>query len=88
MMKFIRDNVEYPEFEKEAGIQGKVTVGFVVEKDGSVTNVEVAKGPKGGKNLNKEALRVVKMMPNWAPGKQSGRAVRVKFYLPVKFSLL
>lgn len=85
MMKFLQDNIQYPAMEKDNDIQGTVYVQFVVEKDGSITQTKAVKGPTG--NMKQEAVRVVKMMPKWNPGKQRGKAVRVKFTLPVKYRL-
>lgn len=84
-IKFITGNIKYPQEAKEKGIMGTVFVSFVVEKDGRVTEVKVLRGIGGG--CDEEALRVVKMMPKWKPGTQSGKAVRVQFNLPVKFLL-
>jgi protein TonB len=87
MMKYIQKNVQYPQVEKEAGISGTCYVTFVVEKDGNITDVKVLRGVSGGPGCDKEAIRVVKSMPNWKPGKQNGREVRVQFNLPIKFTL-
>ena len=87
MMKYLRDNIQYPVIEKEAGISGKCYVTFVVEKNGSITDVKILRGVSGGPGCDKEALRVVKSMPAWKPGKQNGREVRVQFNLPVSFIL-
>ncbi|MBA3705472.1 MAG: energy transducer TonB [Bacteroidetes bacterium] len=87
MMKFIQKNVQYPQVEKEAGISGTCYVTFVVEKNGSITDVKVLRGVSGGPGCDKEAQRVVKSMPSWKPGKQNGREVRVQFNLPIKFTL-
>ncbi len=87
MRMFLQKNIVYPQLEKESGIQGKVFIEFIVDKDGSVTDVEVRKGVPGGPGLEKEAVRVVKLMPNWKPGKMSGKPVRVKYMLPVSFRL-
>ena len=87
MMKYIQKNVSYPQMEKEGQIQGTCYVTFVVEKDGSITDVKVLRGVSGGKGCDKEAMRVVKSMPNWKAGKQNGREVRVQFNLPIKFTL-
>ena len=87
MMAYIQKNIHYPEIEKEANIQGKCFVKFVVETDGSISNVEVLKGVSGGAGCDKEAIRVVKSMPKWAPGKNNGRAARVFFNLPIVFKL-
>ena len=84
---FISKNITYPQIEKENGIQGKVYIQFVIETDGSVSNVKVLKGVKGGPGLEKEAMRVVKMMPKWTPGMLSGKKVRVMFNLPFSFKL-
>lgn len=87
MMKYIQRNVQYPQVEKEAGISGTCYVTFVVEKDGSITDVKVLRGVNGGPGCDKEAIRVVKSMPPWKAGKQNGREVRVQFNLPIKFTL-
>jgi protein TonB len=84
-IKFLQDNIKYPEEAKELGIQGKVFVTFVVEVDGSITDVRVLRGIGGG--CDEEAIRVVKAMPRWVPGKQRGVPVRVQFNLPIKFTL-
>jgi periplasmic protein TonB len=85
MYKFLGENIKYPNVARENGIQGTVYVGFVVWKDGSLRNVEVKRGIAGG--CSEEALRVVKLMPNWRPGKQNGKAVPVSFTIPIKFKL-
>jgi protein TonB len=85
MYEFLSQNIKYPEEAKELGIQGKVFVTFVVEKDGSIADVKVLRGIGGG--CDEEAVRVVRSMPKWNPGKQRGEAVRVQFNLPVKFTL-
>ena len=85
MFDFIGKNVKYPQEAKEKEIQGRVFVQFVVEKDGSVSNVEVIRGIGGG--CNEEAVRVVKAMPKWEPGKQKGEPVRVHFILPFVFKM-
>ncbi len=84
-LKFFADNLKYPKQAKENGIQGKVYVSFVVEPDGSVTNIKILRGIGGG--CDEEAIRVVKLMPKWEPGTQRGKNVRVQFNLPIKFSL-
>ena len=83
--KFLSSNIRYPESAQRDGISGRVVVKFVVEKDGSVSGATVIKGVD--KALDQEALRVVKKMPKWQPGKQGGEAVRVYFTLPVTFKL-
>lgn len=85
MNRFIATNVVYPPVAVEAGIQGKVYVQFVVEKDGSIGEVKVIRGIGGG--CDREAVRVVKSMPKWKPGTQRGKPVRVRFTLPVNFTL-
>ena len=85
LMKYLNKNLRYPALAKETGIQGKVFITFVVEKDGSVTDVSVLRGIGGG--CDKEAIRVVESMPNWIPGRQRNVLVRVRFNLPVKFRL-
>ena len=85
MMKFIAENVKYPEEAYSKGIEGRVLVQFIIEKDGSVTNVKVIK--KVNDAIDAEAVRVVKAMPKWKPGKQNGREVRVKYTIPVIFRL-
>jgi protein TonB len=87
LMKYLQNNINYPQVEKEAGIQGKVFVKFVVNPDGSISNTEVLRGVAGGEGLSKEAVRVVKSMPKWKPGKQNGRTVPVYFNLPINFKL-
>jgi protein TonB len=84
-LNFLRNNIKYPQMARETGIQGTVYVGFVVEKDGSVTQVKVLRGIGGG--CDEEAIRVTKMMPKWKAGKQRGKEVRVSYSMPVKFTL-
>lgn len=83
--RFLQQNIKYPIMAKESGIQGTVTVTFVVERDGSVTNVKILRGIGGG--CDEEALRVIRNMPKWEPGKQRGKPVRVQFNMPLKFTL-
>ena len=85
LMQWLSQNIKYPVIAAENGVQGRVIVQFVVEKDGSVTDVHVAKSVDP--SLDKEATRVVKAMPRWNPGKQNGSAVRVKYTVPVMFKL-
>ena len=85
LMDYVAQNVKYPESAKENNLQGRVIVKFVIEKDGSVSNVEVGRG--WGNELDEEAVRVVKAMPKWKPGKQNGEPVRVSFMLPINFKL-
>ncbi|MBF6628020.1 MAG: energy transducer TonB [Proteiniphilum sp.] len=85
MMKFLSDNIKYPVIAQENGIQGRVICNFVVERDGSITDVQVVRGVDP--SLDREAVRVIQQMPRWKPGKQRGQAVRVRFTLPVVFRL-
>jgi protein TonB len=85
LMKWLSDNIKYPSIAEENGIQGRVVCTFVVERDGSVTDIQVARSVDP--SLDKEAIRVLKKMPKWIPGKQNGSAVRVKYTVPVTFRL-
>lgn len=85
LMGYLRDNIHYPTIAAENGVQGRVVVGFVVERDGSITDVKILRGVDP--SLDREAMRVVKSMPRWNPGKQNGSAVRVKYQVPVSFRL-
>jgi TonB family protein len=85
LMKYLSENIKYPEQAKKDKIQGKVYISFVVEKDGSVAGAKVLRGIGGG--CDEEALRVVNAMPKWTPGKQRNTPVRVQFNLPVAFKL-
>ncbi len=85
LLSYIGKSVKYPVIAQENGIQGRVIVSFVVEKDGSVADATVVRGVDP--SLDKEALRVVNSMPKWTPGKQRGKPVRVKYTLPVTFRL-
>ena len=84
-IQYLQSNMKYPTMARESGIQGKVYVTFVVEKNGNVTDVKILRGIGGG--CDEEAIRVVKAMPKWTPGKQRGKAVRVQFNLPIQFTL-
>jgi len=85
LMSFLNKNIKYPVIAEENGIQGRVVATFVVERDGSITDVKVIKSVDP--SLDKEAVRVLKSMPKWIPGKQNGQAVRVKYTVPVTFRL-
>jgi protein TonB len=85
MIQFLSTNIQYPADAKKQKIDGRVLVNFVIEKDGSITDVKVMK--PGFPSLDVEAVRVVKMMPKWKPGYQKGQAVRVLFALPISFNL-
>ncbi|HAH59299.1 MAG TPA: energy transducer TonB [Bacteroidales bacterium] len=84
-IRFLQENIKYPQMARESGIQGTVYVTFVVEKNGAVTDVRVLRGIGGG--CDEEAVRVIKAMPRWNPGKQRGKPVRVQFNMPIKFTL-
>ncbi len=85
LMKYLRDNINYPVIAQENGIQGRVICEFVVNRDGSIVDAKVLRGVDP--SLDKEALRVVNSMPKWNPGEQRGKPVRVRFTLPVQFKL-
>ena len=85
LMEFIGNNVVYPKEAIEAGIEGRVFVEFYIEKDGTVTDGKVLKGI--GYGCDEEALRVIGLMPKWSPGMQRGKAVRVRYTLPINFKL-
>jgi protein TonB len=85
LYKYLGSNIKYPHEALENGIQGTVVVKFVVEKDGSISNVKAVRKIGGG--CDEEAVRVVKRMPRWKPGKQSGKPVRTEFTLPIQFKL-
>jgi len=85
LMEYLNNNISYPAIAVDMNIQGKVTCSFVVGKDGSIQDVRVERSVDG--SLDKEAVRVIKSMPRWIPGKQGGNAVKVKYYLPVTFRL-
>ena len=85
MFEFIANNIQYPIVAEENGVQGRVLVSFVIKKDGSLSNVRVVKSVDPA--LDKEAVRLIKSMPKWSPGKEKGRFVNVKFTVPVTFRL-
>jgi protein TonB len=87
MMKYIQKNIQYPQMAKEAGLSGKCFLKFVVNGSGNITDVQVLKGVPGCGECDREAIRVVKSMPNWKAGKQNGRSVSVFFNLPINFQL-
>jgi len=84
-LSFLANNIRYPKEEMAIGIQGTVYVQFVIEKDGSISNTKILRGVSS--NIDKEVIRVVKLMPNWKPGTQKGEAVRAQFNMPVRFIL-
>ena len=85
LLKYLRENLKLPEEDKERGMQGRLVVGFVVEKDGSLTNVKVLRAVDIA--LDAEVLRVVKGMPKWIPGRHNGQRVRVRYLLPIHICL-
>lgn len=84
--KYLSDNIRYPDDAKKNNIQGTVYVSFIIEKDGSVSGVKVARGINGG-GLDNEAIRAVSAMPKWTPGQQNGHTVRVQYMVPIHFRL-
>ena len=85
LLEYVAKNIKYPQIARETGIQGRVFVGFVVEPDGSVSNVKILRGIGGG--CDEEAMRVIKSLPKWKPGKQRGKDLRVSYQIPVMFKL-
>lgn len=85
LMRYLSENIRYPVIAQESGIQGRVILQFVVNRDGSIVDIEVVRSID--RSLDAEAIRVVSNMPRWIPGKQRGKTVRVKFTLPVNFRL-
>ena len=85
LMEFLKENIKYPEDAQKQKVEGRVLVKFVVETDGSITNLEVVK--HAFPSLDAEAVRVLSAMPKWTPGKQKGQVVRVKFVVPINFNL-
>ena len=83
--KYLQNNIHYPAIAKENNVQGKVFVSFVVERDGTLTDVRVARGL--GSGCDEEAVRVLKASPKWKPGIQNGRPVRVAYTMPISFAL-
>ncbi len=85
LMKFLAKSIKYPVIAQENGIQGRVVCSFVVNRDGSIVDIQVMRGVDP--SLDKEAVRVIGTMPKWKPGEQRGKPVRVRFILPVQFRL-
>ena len=83
LRKFLADNIRYPTLAQENGIQGKVVIEFIIGKDGGVYDIQVSRSVE--ESLDKEALRVVNLMPKWIPGKKNGKTVKVKYFLPIMF---
>ena len=87
MFKFIQNNIVYPDYEKENGIEGTVYLEFIVRKTGEIENIKLLRGIKNGPNYDKEAIRLVKKMPKWIPGSLEGNNVSSIMRLPIKFRL-
>jgi protein TonB len=87
MRVYLKKNLMYPIMARDAGIQGKCYIRFIVNADGSISDVRVLRGVTDCPECDQEALRVVKRMPNWAPGKVNGKAVRINYNLPIVFKL-
>lgn len=85
LLQYLKENLRYPNLEKDNGIQGKVIVGITIYEDGSVNDVYIAKGLTD--NFNNEAIRLVRSMPKWKPAQENGRTVRVNYKIPVIFKL-
>ena len=85
LLKYLRENLKYPDNTKDRGVQGRLVIGFIVEKDGSLTDVKVLRPVDI--DLDAEVLRVIKGMPKWIPGRQNGQRVRVKYLLPIHICL-
>ena len=85
LFEFLKENIKYPEDAQKQKVEGRVLAKFIVETDGSISNIEVVK--HAFPSLDAEAVRVIQAMPKWAPGKQKGQAVRVKFVVPINFNL-
>ncbi|MDL2208070.1 energy transducer TonB [Parabacteroides sp. OttesenSCG-928-O15] len=85
LLKFVNSSIKYPVIAQENGIQGRVVISFVVNRDGSVVDAEIVRGQDP--SLDKEALRVIGTMPKWSPGEQRGKPVRVKYTMPIQFRL-
>ena len=81
LLKYLRENLKYPDKTKDRGVQGRLVIGFIVEKDGSLTDVKVLRPVDI--DLDAEVLRLVKGMPKWIPGRQNGKRVRVRYLLPI-----
>jgi periplasmic protein TonB len=86
MNKWLMSNLTYPQIESDAQITGTVHVEFVVNKEGEISELKLLKGVSGGPGLEKEALRVLKLMPKWKPGRMNGKPVNVRYHIPIRFS--
>ncbi len=87
LMEFLYSNIKYPESAKKNGYSGTAYVTYVIEKDGSLSDIRILRGVANAPECDQEAVRVIKMMPNWKPGFHRGKPVRVQFNLPIKFTL-
>jgi len=87
LMQYLKNNIQYPAIEKDNGIQGTIALTFIVSKDGTIRDIKVLRTIKDGPNLEKEAVRIVKQMPKWIPGKSYGAPVNVQYNLPISFVL-
>ncbi|WP_246830116.1 energy transducer TonB [Prevotella sp. HMSC073D09] len=85
LLKYLGENLKYPDKTKDRGVQGRLVIGFIVEKDGSLTDVKVLRPVDI--DLDAEVLRVIKGMPKWIPGRQNGKRVRVRYLLPIHICL-
>ncbi|MCB9285485.1 MAG: energy transducer TonB [Lewinellaceae bacterium] len=85
LVEFVYSNIQYPEEARNNSISGTVIIGFIVEKDGALSNLKIVRDIGGG--CGQEGLRVIEMMPKWIPGTQRGTPVRVEYQLPIKFSV-
>jgi len=87
LIQYVQTNLKYPEKEKEAKVQGRVMLSFIVENDGSLSKITVVRGIPGGERCDNEAVRLFKTMPKWTPGMDKGKEVKVQMYFPISFSL-
>ena len=85
LMKFIAENINYPKAAQRIGVEGRVTLAFIIDEQGAITDIEVLRGIGAG--CDEEAIRVLKLLPNYNPGKQRGVPVKVKMRLPINFNL-
>lgn len=87
LLTFLSSNIIYPDSAKNNGITGKVYISFVINPDGKLSDAKILRGARYCSECDLEALRVILLMPDWIPGKQKGKAVKVKYMLPIKFNL-
>ena len=85
LLKFFAQNIIYPEIAKRAEVEGKINLSFIVDKNGSISDIQIVKGIGAG--CDEEAVRILKMMPRWSPGKQNGKPVLTRINIPVVFKL-